>query len=1022
MSKFISLDAKDAKELAYKAPAKGSEQSGSVVGQFTDFALSHMSVASASSATTAASHVPSALVGNTSFGLASSHAAAAEGVRAELAGKPVAQDHDGDIVIYGEANYKTLGGHASPPQLGSHLESTNVAVAEFSAPSSALAGDVDTIPAFFSVSDTLSPDETDAYRFSLVAGETYTFSLYGDGDSPLTDTYLQFYDANETLIAFDDDGGSGVNSLFTFTADTTADYFVQVAAFPGSGLGGDYTLDAILSPGVDVVGDAFDATATELTFGVGNYTYGFIDAGVAGHYGAGFSESDVYSFNAEAGQLYTFEVNGGADLNSDYLNLPDGELDTYILIYDQDGNVVAQNDDINFPDDVSSSVSFFAQEGGTYYLDVFSYAPYTGGYSIESQEVVITDLDPLDAINWVNADNIAPEAGNGNVVYVYFGDSDMNFGQLGDDGNPMVTIDWNDFEKGQVIDALGEFSKILGFDYQITEDLGEATFRLLKTESTQYGAYFYPQDPVYGADQGVGVFNVLSGGFNFDQQQALLQGGFSYATILHEFGHAHGLAHTHDQGGGSDVLLGVSAAQGSYGIYDLNQGIYSVMSYNDAWDFNPIGPSPFTADGVDNGWSGTLSAFDIATLQLRYGVTDFATGDDVYMLRDVQDVGTYYETIWDSGGTDEIAYRGDFNVQIDLLAATLDYTPTGGGVVSFVNGIWGGYTIANGVVIENASGGNGDDVILGNDSANRLEGKGGDDMLFGRDGNDTIFGGSGDDLIAGGRGSDLLRGGRGDDTFEGGFGQDTIIGGSGYDTVSYLNSTGGVSVTLQGGNTYQGIEAFQGSNFRDDLEGSNDGETILGEDGSDVIRGADGFDTIFGGQGNDTVYGNAGDDQVGGGLRDDDVYGGGGNDVLFGNDGRDDLYGNRGDDTLRGGNGDDALRGGAGDDLLFGGDGDDFLNGGIGNDTFAFNEGGLGDQINDFESGSDTIDLSGIDADSTVDGNDAFTFIGDDAFSNQAGELRYEGGFLQGDMDGDGTADLIIRVDGDVLQVTDIVV
>src|SRR5690606_16381949 len=350
----------------------------------------------------------------------------------------------------------------------------------------------------------------------------------------------------------------------------------------------------------------------------------------------------------------------------------------------------------------------------------FSWAPWTGGYSLTVSEVSLADLDPLDSLNWVSAENVTYDSTG--TAYVYFGDSDENFGQTDDAGTgPMVTIDWNDFEKQQVMEALDEYEKILGVNYEITTDAEAATFRLLKTESEQYGAYFFPQDPGYGADQGVGVFNVLSGGWGFDEQQSLLQGGYAFAVVLHEFGHAPGLSHPHDRGGGSDVLLGVAGAQGSYGIFDLNQGVYTVMSYNDAWDFHPDGPSPFTAAGIDNGWSGTLSAFDIAVLQQRYGVVNaWATGNDTYQLRDIEDVGTYYETIWDTGGTDAIAYGGSRAARIDLTAATLDYSPTGGGAISFVDDIHGGYTIANGVVIENASGGSGNDVLIGNAVANLL--------------------------------------------------------------------------------------------------------------------------------------------------------------------------------------------------------------------------------------------------------------------------------------------------------------
>ena len=71
-------------------------------------------------------------------------------------------------------------------------------------------------------------------------------------------------------------------------------------------------------------------------------------------------------------------------------------------------------------------------------------------------------------------------------------------------------------------------------------------------------------------------------------------------------------------------------------------------------------------------------------LQARYGV--HAAQHRQQCLHDLTDIAddAFYQTIWDTGGTDTIAYGGTLNAQIDLTAATLDYTPTGGGVVSFL--------------------------------------------------------------------------------------------------------------------------------------------------------------------------------------------------------------------------------------------------------------------------------------------------------------------------------------------------
>ena len=62
-------------------------------------------------------------------------------------------------------------------------------------------------------------------------------------------------------------------------------------------------------------------------------------------------------------------------------------------------------------------------------------------------------------------------------------------------------------------------------------------------------------------------------------------------------------------------------------------------------------------------------------------------------------------------------------VTIDLRPATLLVGPGGGGFISYVHGIFGGFTIANGVMIENALSGSGNDVVIGNSAANLVDGR-----------------------------------------------------------------------------------------------------------------------------------------------------------------------------------------------------------------------------------------------------------------------------------------------------------
>lgn len=168
------------------------------------------------------------------------------------------------------------------------------------------------------------------------------------------------------------------------------------------------------------------------------------------------------------------------------------------------------------------------------------------------------------------------------------------------------------------------------------------------------------------------------------------------------------------------------------------------------------------------------------------------------------------------------------------------------------------------------------------------------------------------------------------------------------------------------------------------------------------------------------------------------LAGQGGDDKLYGARGADILKGGRGDDTLSGGGGDDVLQGGKGNDLIHGGWGRDIIRGGEGADDL-YGDGGAdrfvfaslsemgrtrsgADTIFDFTR-NDRIDLRLIDADTSKDGNQKFAFVGTDAFSGLAGELRYDryksDTFISGDVDGDGKADFVIHLDDAVTMEKD---
>jgi Ca2+-binding RTX toxin-like protein len=151
------------------------------------------------------------------------------------------------------------------------------------------------------------------------------------------------------------------------------------------------------------------------------------------------------------------------------------------------------------------------------------------------------------------------------------------------------------------------------------------------------------------------------------------------------------------------------------------------------------------------------------------------------------------------------------------------------------------------------------------------------------------------------------------------------------------------------------------------------------------------------------------------------------NDIILGGAGGDTLLGLDGHDYLVGGKGNDVLKGGGGRDYLIGGAGRDIMIGGGGRDRFVFESASessaarlrkhdLIRNFDDVRAGQDIIDLAGIDADETLAGDQSFLWIGKQAFSGAAGQLRFEttrkASFVQGDTDGDGARDFLIRLSG----------
>jgi Ca2+-binding RTX toxin-like protein len=341
------------------------------------------------------------------------------------------------------------------------------------------------------------------------------------------------------------------------------------------------------------------------------------------------------------------------------------------------------------------------------------------------------------------------------------------------------------------------------------------------------------------------------------------------------------------------------------------------------------------------------------------------------------------DTVYGRGGTDVLYGHGGGDTLI------------GGEGVDALDGGAGNDTASyvysdEGVIVDLVTG-QGEGGPYDNDyleSIENLTGSPHADWLAGDNGSNVLSGEGGDDFLKGGGGADTLNGSYNNDTLAGGVGADTLNGGFGWDTADYADSNAAVFVSLLTDDAADGHAQGDDLNSIENVTGSAYADQLWGDDGVNELRGQDGGDLLKG----------------------------------FGEE--DSLYGGGGADTLQGMDGDDLLQGQNGQDTLNGGDGRDDLYGGNGADTFSWSgasDTGLttatADAIRDFNRAQgDEIDFSAIDADIFAAGDQAFSFIGTDAFSGASGEIRYyhSGGdtYIEMQIGDEVDVEGVIRLDG----------
>ncbi|HEV7660426.1 MAG TPA: VCBS domain-containing protein [Allosphingosinicella sp.] len=394
------------------------------------------------------------------------------------------------------------------------------------------------------------------------------------------------------------------------------------------------------------------------------------------------------------------------------------------------------------------------------------------------------------------------------------------------DGVGNYHIDLGTQQQAAARAALAQLSAVSGLTFtEITEtDTVHANIRISQTADqdvpSAYGTF--PSDKVIASG------DIWFGRTSQPYYDLAFKGTWGFATMMHEIGHTMGLKHGHQDYTNSDLSssFGTSPRFGTQSLTPDRDGqAWSLMTYTPA----PFTNSNFAGEKINQ--PQTYMQYDLAALQYLYGANfNTNSGDSVYTFSQttgemfINGVGQgapagnkIFLTIWDGGGNDTIDASNYANgVTIDLrpgefstvdqaqLANNLAYQ----GLVNLAPGNIAMSLLYNNdarSLIENATGGVGNDVFVGNTANNILDGGAGSDgVVFthttgvnvtlndtntdvivthdgetdtlrsienigGTIGNDTITGNSQDNVLTGGMGgADVLSGGDGNDRLIGG--------------------------------------------------------------------------------------------------------------------------------------------------------------------------------------------------------------------------------------------------------------
>ncbi|WP_378942523.1 M10 family metallopeptidase C-terminal domain-containing protein [Paracoccus sp. R86501] len=558
--------------------------------------------------------------------------------------------------------------------------------------------------------------DSDWIKIRLEAGQTYRFDLTGNS---LSDPMLALHDPKGSLLASNDDAGSGLDSQIIFTAVQTGTHYLDASAFGGDT--GSYVLSAVGMPKPAAVSmtDLADYLVGGFWSDLGQQARAFdtsrdntITVNLTGLDASGRSLArDAMAAWSSVADLKFRETSGSADIHFD-----DGSDGAYAWSSTMGSRIMSS--------EINIDTDWLRREGGqigTYgfqtYLHEIGHAlglghqgSYNGWADFGSDAVFLNDSWQASAMSYFSQS----ENPNINATYAFV-------------ATPMPA---DIIAIQQLYGAAGQGTLTAGNTvFGVGHTLGDSWLGRLFSAQDGHG------DPTVRAARSAAMTIHDAGGFD--------------------------LLNLGNDGQAQRVDLRIGAASDVYGMRgNLQIGPGTVIEAYVAGSGNDV----VRGNAADNTLDGAAGD---DTMQ-------GARGDDILNGGGGADRlmgGLGHDRLFGNQGDDVLTdlngnnlLSGDFGND-DLRSGAGRDTLQGGHGDDILQAGGGRDTLTGGAGRDRLTGNQGDDRLSGGAGADRLEGGTGNDVLRGQAGYDRMFGYHGDDTLVGGQGADRMSGGPGEDVF-----------------------------------------------------------------------------------------------------------------------------------------------------------------------------------------------------------------------------------------------------------------